>query len=31
MEPLAAMASSGKILRRKEMVGGLVGERLSVE
>lgn len=31
MEPLAAMASSGKILRRNEMVGGLMGERLLVE
>ena len=31
MEPLAAIASSGKILRRKEIVGGLVEERLLVE
>ena len=31
MEPLAAMASSGKILRLNDIVGGLVGERLSVE
>lgn len=31
MEPLAAMASSGKTLRRKEIVGGFVEARLVVE